>query len=342
MSTCTDDAFPVLANHPGTTRHIAIFRALQLGDMLCAVPALRALRRLYPHARITHIGLPWAAEFQQRFARYLDHFQPFPGYPGLPERQPDIGAALQLFKWAQGRFDLAIQMHGSGELTNQILLMLGARRSVGFFAPRSWCPEPGSGWPYPHQEHEIHRNLRLVQYLGAPSAEVGLEFPLATADRQEAALHAARAGLTDTPYVCLHAGARNPAKRWAPALFARVGDALAASGYQVVLTGSAAERPIAEAVLQGMRAPAVNLACEISIGGMAAIMSGAGVVISNDTGAAHLAVALDVPCVVIFFATDAHRWAPLDRQRHRVLSNAAGVSVDDVLAAVKSLLPLGQ
>ena len=331
--------------HPST---IAVFRALQLGDMLCAVPALRALRGLYPQAVITLIGLPWAAQFRQRFARYLDRFIAFPGYPGLPEQAPDIRATLGLFQWARGRFDLALQMHGSGALTNSLLLLLGARRSAGFHPARGWCPGPEGWWPYPEDAHEVHRNLRLVRYLGA--SDIGavndrLEFPLTEADRHEAAEHARSVGLVlapDAAYVCLHAGARHAAKRWAPERFAQVGAALAARGYQVVLTGSAAERPLAAAVAAAMRAPAINLACDISIGGMAALMAGARVVVSNDTGAAHLAVALDVPTVVIFFATDAARWAPLDLRRHRVLANASGVEVPDVLAALDELLVLEQ
>ncbi len=63
---------------------IAIFQALQLGDLLCATPAIRALRQHYPQAEITLIGSAWASAMAERLPS-LDHFIPFPGYPGIAE-----------------------------------------------------------------------------------------------------------------------------------------------------------------------------------------------------------------------------------------------------------------
>ena len=122
---------------------IAVFRALQLGDMLCAMPALRALRSSYPDAEITLIGLPWAKSIVERFSDYIDRFISFPGYPGLPE-QPFDEEEFEFFlkKTRKEKFDLLLQMQGNGTIVNELLSQFGASNLVGFYNDESYMDSP--------------------------------------------------------------------------------------------------------------------------------------------------------------------------------------------------------
>lgn len=321
-----------------TPERVAVFRALNLGDMLCAVPALRALRRRLPRARISLVGLPWARAFQQRYGAYIDDFIEFCGYPGLPESAPDPDRMDAFFlRMRQARFDLALQMHGSGPTSNRVVAQFGAHEAVGLGAASDAASV--KTWPYPDDRHEIRRNLYLVERaVGADGADATLEFPLTGQDWQELAAYPHLAECLSHPYVCLQPGARDPAKRWPAQDFARVGDVLAGMGWRIVLTGSASERGLAEAVAARMRHRCCIAACDISLGGLAALLCRARLLVANDTGVAHLASALRVPSVVIFFATDPRRWGPPEDGPHYAVSGHGMPDAAAVIEAATALL----
>ncbi|HXF71209.1 MAG TPA: glycosyltransferase family 9 protein [Actinomycetota bacterium] len=296
-------------------RRVAILRALRLGDLLCSVPALRALRRAWPHAEITLIGRPWAAWFVRRFSYLLDRFLALPGWPGVTE-EFDPGAAPGFLVEAQGRrFDLVVQMHGSGLASNPLALLLGARRTAGYFLPGQPRPDPELAVPYPGHGPEVLRHLELAAALGAPAGGTHLEIPVLPGDHER--LTAALGGERLDAYVVLHPGAADPARRWSPEGFAAVGDRLGPD-LRVVITGTDDERGVARAVAEAMDAPALDLSGRTDLDALVALVAGARLVVANDTGVSHLADALGVPSVVVFTASDPARWAPLDRELHPV------------------------
>lgn len=295
---------------------IAVLRALQLGDMLCAVPALRALHAGYPAARITLIGLPWARELTARFGRYLHDFIEFPGFPGLPERPVQAEALPAFFHDVrQASFDLVLQMHGSGEVMNPLVARMGARHTAGFCRAGHYCPDAARYVEWRDGEHEVLRYLRLMERLGLPSRGSALEFPLQDADWSEWT----GIGLERASYAVVHPGAQLQSRRWPAERFAQVADALAQEGLQVVLTGVAHERALTAKVRRAMRAPALDLCGLTTLGGLAALVARARLVVANDTGISHIAAALEAPSVIVASGSDPRRWAPLDRERHRVL-----------------------
>lgn len=327
------------ANANEERRRIAVFRALKLGDMLCAVPSFRALRGTFPTARIVLVGLPWAQECVDRYRAYIDEFREFPGYPGLPEREPEIDRLPNFFrKMQQEHFDLAIQMHGSGRISNQVVSRFGAAITAGFHEPDGECPNASTFLQYPKEGLEIRRLLSLMEHLGIPARGEALEFPIRPADNVEAQRLAREHGLALGESIVIHPGASVPERCWPPERFARVADALARRGHPIVLTGTTGEAGLTRAVARAMQAPAVNLAGRTPLGTLAALLNQARLLVCNDTGVSHLAAALGVPSVVISTGDNPARWAPIDGLRHRVLCRDTGVRPEEVTAEADDLL----
>jgi ADP-heptose:LPS heptosyltransferase len=321
---------------------IAVFRALKLGDLLCAVPALRALRSAFPAAEISLIGLPWASTFVSRYTHLLDDFIEFPGHPAFPERDFDAHAVPAFFEeMISRRFDLAIQMHGSGSIINTLMVMLGARETAGFYLPGSYCPEPERYAIYPGHEPEIWRHLTLMAYLGIPLQGDHLEFPIYTEDRDAFASLKHTAGI-DNRYICVHPGASSCDKCWPVERFAAAADRFAERGYQVVLTGSEAETDLTAGVCGAMNHPAIDLAGKTSLGVLGALIDNAHLLLSNDTGISHIAAALETPSVILFTNSEHQRWAPLDKELHRTIQHAQNALPEDVVAETETLLEKGK
>ncbi|HEX5067211.1 MAG TPA: glycosyltransferase family 9 protein [Myxococcota bacterium] len=300
---------------------IAVLRALQLGDFLCAVPALRALRAAYPDASVTLIGLPWTRAMVRRFDAYLDDFVEFPGFLGMPEGGSPRELPKFFAEMRERAFDLAVQMHGSGRSSNRFVARLQPRSSVGYFEPGAPEPVPERFLAWRAREHEVERCLRLAARVGAPSKGSHLEFPLGDADWREFRALDRMCDLARRPYAVVHAGSQLASRRWPAGRFAQVADALAADGMQVLLTGVASEAPLAALVKGAMRRPALDLTGRTSLGGLAALVARARLVVCNDTGISHIAAAMRTPSVVVACGSDPARWAPLNRELHRVLAH---------------------
>ena len=300
-------------------RRIAVFRALNLGDFLCAVPALRALRRAAPRARITLIGLESIRPCIGRFGRYVDELVDFPGDPGFPEQAARLSALPDFYREMRARhFDLALQMHGSGTRSNAIVQALGALQWAGFVPDRLRRTPLLMAWP--DRQPEVMRYLALLEYLGLPAGEdARLEFPVDAEDHAQADDLAVRTGFDPARTVFMHPGARLASRRWPPARFATVGRRLAGQGWRIAVTGSRAERPLTAEVVAGIGRQALDLGGMTELGTLASLLGRAPLLICNDTGISHVAAAVRARSVVIASGSDVGRWAPLDTARHTVL-----------------------
>lgn len=301
-----------------SVRRLAVMRLrVGLGDLLASVPALRSLRSARPDLHVALITWPEVAHIVERQSAYIDELIPFPGYPGIPERKPDTAAWPAFVATMRGRrFDLALQAYGRRTGAHEATIRVGARWTGGFSAPGQGDMDPRFYLPYPTHLREVERHLALFAHLGVPPGDDALEFPVEADDRHQAAGLLESLGIFPGEYTLLHPGATAPSRRWLPERFAAVGDRLAERGLDVLVTGSANEEMVTAAVVGAMEKRAVDLCGRTSLGALAALLETARLLVTNDTGPAHLAAALGVSTVTVFQAGELQRWAAPDRDRH--------------------------
>ncbi|YCK81937.1 glycosyltransferase family 9 protein [Arthrobacter sp. D3-18] len=299
-------------------------RALKLGDLLVAVPALRGLRRAFPEHRILYAAPAWIAEALELVGGI--HHLPTPGLDD-PLTIP------------RGAVDIAVNLHGNGAESRLRIEELQANRVVAHASTGTDGPEWTTGIP------ERERWTRLLNWHGIDADP--LDYRL-----NRPAVPSPRPGAT-----VIHVGAAYGSRLWPVERFADVAVELAAAGHEVVLTGGSSERARAEetaalAKLKGADLDGGLLAGRQGLAEFAATIAEARLVISADTGAAHLASAYERPSVVLFGPAPAEEWGPppgphvvltaVELRRGDVFSAdpdpaLLAVSVRDVLEAVERL-----
>ncbi len=303
---------------------VVALRALGLGDLLTAVPALRALRQAFPlAARAVAAPAPLAP-----LVRLV-------GWELIP-----VGPLEPLPPQA-ARADLLVNLHGRGPQSHRVALAARPRRLIAF--ANAEVPESAEGPAFRDDEHEVRRWCRLLVESGIPADPGALHLPTPRLPDELATARGA---------TVIHPGAASEARRWPAGRFAEVARAEAAAGRAVVLTGGPHERPLAAEVarLAGLGSN-VALAGRTSLVELAAVVGAAARVVCGDTGVAHLATALGRPSVLLFGPTSPDAWGPPPHDRHRVLwagrtgdphahaphDGLLDIEADDVLGALTTL-----
>lgn len=268
-----------------------VLRALKLGDLLVAVPALHALGRAFPEHRLRLAAPAWLAPIVELIG----------GVELLDMAGLEVPVPLE-----PGIVDVAVNLHGAGPQSHERLDALAPRRRIGYL-----CRAAGSSWDGPAWVEQMHERERWTSLLGwygieANPLEVDLDVP---------------ASPVVPGAVVVHPGAGSASRLWPVGHFGQVAGALARAGHRVVITGDAAERPRALEVarLAGLP-PGEVLAGRLDLSALAGLVAGSVLVVSADTGVAHLASAYRRPSVVLFGPAPASRWGPPPGP-HRVLTD---------------------
>jgi len=317
---------------------LAVFRGLYLGDLISATGALRALRQGYSQAEISLVSLPWVTALAPHLS-HIDRLILYPGAPGLDGGGTGEEIEEFLARMRAERFDLAVNMHGRGPASTRLVTCFGARRTASFVGKDGESVHPlDIAVPWDAEEHESRKLLLLAEKVGGISTGPDPDLLVRKEDvRRARAL--LPAGLR-RPLALVHPGASVLEKRWPEECFGRVAEALIRRGYEVAVTGSVGEKQLTRRVSRA--APGSrDLGGATDLSTLMVLVGQASVMISNDTGPAHLAYASKTPSVTLFGpTTDVGRWGPLNRERHTVLrvDPISEVPVGGVLRSVEALV----
>ncbi|HSU44771.1 MAG TPA: glycosyltransferase family 9 protein [Casimicrobiaceae bacterium] len=307
---------PAVGSLVASVKRIAVLRAGALGDVMFTLPALDALRAAYPRAEIVLLGKPWLAQLMHGRPGSIDRVAVVPTTRGVgaPQDAAEDGRALDAFLRAMRaeRFDIALQLHGGGRYSNPFVARLGARVTAGFRAHDAAALDRTI--PYVYHQNERLRQLEAVALVGAPIASLRPHLAVTASDIAEADALVAR---TASPLVVLHPGCTDPRRRWPAEQFGELADALCAAGATVAINGTADEAPVVHALRAAMTRVAIDLCGRLSLGGLAALMSRAALVVSNDSGPLYLAEAVGAATVGIYWLTNLAISGPLFVAHHR-------------------------
>ena len=288
-----------------------------VGDAVMTVPALRALRRLLPDAEITLAIRPWA--------RGIFTDQKFVENVLVYDRRNAFSVITQIREWKRREFDLAILLQNAFEAA-VIPFFAGVPLRLGYATESRQKlltnPVPLPDWR--SSEHEVFYYLYLIaaleQFLFGSNTvcehepDIGLELVENKGENARKLLF--QSGLTDeSSIIAICPGSINSrAKRWPAERFAKLGDELIDQGKQVLLIGSKDEEDVTSAVTSRMRNSPVVLTGKTTLDQLIGILSISNLVVTNDTGPAHIAASLGRPTLVIFGPTNPLTTRPFSSQ----------------------------
>jgi ADP-heptose:LPS heptosyltransferase len=302
------DAAPL---DPAAVREVLVLRLDRIGDLLMSLPALADLRRAYPHARIRLAVGRWSEEIARRAPvdEVLVWSAPWVGRAreGAESRRALWRKAIAL---RRPRLDLAIDLQGDVRAA-WLMALTRARERVGY-ANTGGARLLTRVVPLDETVSWVEQNRRAVAAAAGPAAREGAaRVDLLTQADRTRAREILRAHRLEgrRPLVGLHPSGGRPIKQWGLGRWREVAARLQREfGAAIVLTGTAADRTLAEEVARGLDGDVRDLAGQLALAETLAVIGAFDLFLSADTGPMHMAAAVGTPSVSVFGPSDAGRY----------------------------------
>ena len=303
-------------------QRILVVKLADMGDLLTAIPALRALRESFPQSHIDALVTPHSAPILEG-SPLVDEVLTFEKHrydsPVSVVKPSPLWGIMRLGRDLRSRdYDRLFILHHLTTLWGSLkyaglALSSGAKERIGL--------DNGRGWFLTHRvedigfggRHEVEYWLKVVGLVGARSENLTLPISEGAVEEAHLLLEGSGRWRQSVPLVAIHPGSGeySLARRWPPDRFAQVADALMERyGTQVALIGGPDEAGLTQRVASLMRYDPIDLGGKTSIPVLAGLLRLCRLFVGNDSGVMHLASAVGTPVVAIFGPSNPLAWGP--------------------------------
>src|SRR2546423_763105 len=299
-----------------TVRKLLVIRLRSIGDTVLTTPSLVALRRFLPHTKIDIL-------LEDRVATVVDGFPLVDRVISIPRHINAARARIARDLHRTG-YDVVYNLHG-GTTATFLARASGASHRVGYAhyqyarLHNHVAPSPQEIWSRPAL-HSVEQQLALIGWTGVPVTDRPAT-QLAVTERAAASitvkLGAAGVDLAQ-PIALIHPAAALETKQWPVENFARIAEAAAARGLTPVAIVSSGEKPVLESLIKDSSTPVFSFD-NLTLPEVTALSARAALFIGNDSGIAHIAAAVNTPCVVIFGSSNVAHWRPWTTSKSEVV-----------------------
>ena len=283
-----------------------------VGDVLMTTPAFRALASSRSRRRLTLLASPAGAEVATLVPE-IDDVIVYDA-PWMKATRPRADSApdwAMVERLRKGRFDAAVifTVYSQNPLPAAFLcvladipLRLAHCHENPYQLLTDWVPDPE---PARLMRHEVRRQLDLVATVGCVASDDRLSLRVPTRAQRGARALLRELGVEQRRWLAMHPGASAPSRRYPASGFVDAGrELVAAMGYDIVLTGAPSEIELTEEIRTGIGANAHSVAGRVDLAGLAAVIARAPLLITNNTGPAHMAAAVGTPVVDLYALTN--------------------------------------
>ncbi len=342
---------------PGSIKNILIISSTAIGDTLMSTPAMRAVRKGFPEARIIAL---FNKDNMELFANNPNIDGAMPYYGGWKKF---ISTVTELRKYS---FDAALILHGNEPQATPLAYLTGARfivklPNVSRFSFLLSNESPELRWA--ELGHGIEARLRTAALLGCKADGLQMDLPLDKGYDESIGAFMRREGLEGDAgevLIGINPGASTLSRQWFPERFTGLAQRLMEKtpNLKIILTGSPDEVGLCCKIADGISKShgVIVAAGRLSLPESAALIGRFNAFITGDTGPMHIAYALKTPVVALYAVSEPEKTGPLTkRELHRIIKKPQTcqpciskkcayqkcmeqISVDEVFCAVMDIL----